>query len=331
MRMQSDIRTVLFTDVCETGVFGLDDVEGHKLAARALRLVSEAAKRNGGKVVKTVRNCIVVTFTAVESAHRAARIIQLALRNGPVRVKCGMHVGAVITTNDDIFGDTVKVAEHVLAHAGAGEILMTAKCVEALPAAQRASVRLVDTTSIAGLPEWIELHRVLSDVEAAAPAQAPADETPVALVLTYKGSSMRIAAGDEPFAMGREASCSLRLASALASRNHATICWRDGRFVLMDSSGNGTYVIDGSGEELHISRREHVLQGHGRLSLGMHCEGNTRDIIEYRCELAPAAGAKAGTLEARPELSLVADESVAQAPVTAFAVPNRHIDSAAVV
>ena len=93
MRLQSDIRAALFTEVCETGQFALDDVEGHKLAARVLKLVSEAGARNGGKVVKTVGNCVMMTFVTVDEAYRAAKIMQLALRGGQVKLRSGLHVG----------------------------------------------------------------------------------------------------------------------------------------------------------------------------------------------------------------------------------------------
>jgi class 3 adenylate cyclase len=286
MRLQSDIRAVLFTDICETGI-DLDNVEGHKLAARALKLVSEAGARNGGKVVKTVRNCVMMTFLTVEAAYRAAKIMQIALRGGEVRVKSGMHVGAVITTNDDIFGDTVNVAAHVLTQADAGDITMTGKCVEALPADARETVRLVDTTSIPGRPEWIEIHRTLREGET--PTQPAISKLPVALVVTYKDSSVRIAAGDEPFAMGREASCSLRLASAVASRNHATITWRDVGFVLTDSSGHGTYIVDVNGNEIHVTRGDYLIEVDGVMSLGVPCDGNERDLIHVECEWARAS------------------------------------------
>jgi class 3 adenylate cyclase len=298
MRLQSDIRAVLFTEVCEAGHAALDDVEGHKLAARALKLVAEAGARNGGKVVKTVGNCVMMTFITVDEAYRAAKIMQLALRGGPVRVRSGMHVGAVITTSDDIFGDIVNVAAHVLTHAGAGDILMTGKCVEALPAGERASVRLVDTTSIPGRPECIDLHRVLRDGDTPAPLQPQASQTPAALLVTYKGGSTRIAAGDEPFAMGREASCALRLASAVASRNHATISWRDEGFVLTDSSGHGTFIVDVHGNEVHLTRDDYLIVTDGVLSLGVPCDGNERDLIHIECEWLQPGSPRAGKPQA---------------------------------
>jgi class 3 adenylate cyclase len=288
--MQSDVRTVLFTELCDTASFRLDDVEGHKLAARSLKLVADVARRDGGKVVKTVGNSLMVTFMTVESAYRAAKIMQLALRSSPVSMKSAMHVGDVITTNDDIFGDTINVAAHLLTQATAGDIMMTGNCVYALPIAERQSVLLIETTTIPGRPEWIQIHRALRDGETPPPAQ-PAMSRPVALVVTYKGSSIRIAAGDEPFAMGREASCSLRLASAVASRNHATISWRDEGFVLTDSSGHGTFIIDVNGNEVHLTRADYVIDGDGVMSLGVPCDGNERDIIHFECEWVRASAA----------------------------------------
>jgi hypothetical protein len=227
----------------------------------------------------------------VESAYRAAKIMQLALRSSPVAMKSAMHVGDVITTNDDIFGDTVNIAAHILTLAGVGDIVMTRKCIEALPADQRETVCRVETTSLPGRPEWIEIHRALRDGETPPPARPALSGTPVALVMNYKDSSIRIAPGDEPFAMGREASCSLRLASAVASRNHATIAWREEGFVLTDTSGHGTFIIDVNGNEVHLTRGDYVIASDGVMSLGVPCDGNERDLIHFECEWGYAVAA----------------------------------------
>jgi class 3 adenylate cyclase len=292
--MNCDTLAVVFTDVCdaERVYRDLGDAEARKLGARCLKLVAEAARRNGGRVIKTIGDGAMLTFRTVEEAYRAASILQLAMRGAVLKIKIGMHFGQVIETGDDIFGDTVNVAARVLARSGPDEILMTRECVDTLQPAQRATVRLLDTTSVKGRPEWVEIFRVIGDREnvttVVASSAAHAD-APKVLVLSYRDTVMRLETTGAPVLIGREESCGLVIASAWASRRHATIDVQRDRFVLTDHSSNGTFVADDGAAERYLKREVHLLAPHGTISVGIAAAGNPRDLIHYRCELGASA------------------------------------------
>jgi adenylate cyclase len=324
MTMKCDSLAVMFTDVCDSSrVYqDLGDAEAHKLGARCLKLIAEAARRNGGRLIKTIGDGAMITFRSVEEAYRAASIMQLALRGGVLRVKIGMHFGAVIETGDDVFGDTVNVAARVLARSGPDEILMTRECVDTLEPAQRATVRLLDTTSVKGRPEWVEIYRVITDrddVTTVVQSSARPAAGPAALVLTYKGRILRLEASSGPVLIGRDSTCGLVIASAWASRRHATIDIQRDRFVLTDHSSNGTFVVDEDGTEQHLKREAHLLASHGLISVGIGSQGNPRDVVRYRCEAVASSSRGrargAGSSAIQSEVTVV---SGPDAPVTVF-------------
>ena len=75
---------------------------------------------------------------------------------------------------------------------------------------------------------------------------------------------------------------SVRVPGIGASRSHARITVRGGRFYLADHSTNGTYVLSDGGSEIHVHRDEVLLQGAGRIRLsGSFSDPAARDI-EYR-------------------------------------------------
>jgi class 3 adenylate cyclase len=290
MTRSDKMLAVMFTDVCDSASVyrSLGDAEAHKLIARAMRLIVEAARRNGGRLIKTISEGTMMTFANPRDAYRAASAIQLATQEASLRVKIGLHFGPVIETGNDVFGDTVNVAARLLARSAANETLMTRECVDALKPEQRATVRLLDTTSVKGRPEWVEIYRALSSTEDATtvvPSSASAAAS-IVLCLTYRTGTVRLEASEGPLLIGRDPTCRLVVDTGWASRRHATIDLQRGQFVLTDHSANGTYVADEDGAEEHVNREVHHLGRRGSISIGISVKENPDDVIHYHCEIA---------------------------------------------
>ena len=72
----------------------------------------------------------------------------------------------------------------------------------------------------------------------------------------------------EPVTLGRGGECSLVVPSTSASRAHARVVQRAGRFYLEDHSTNGTYMKPTDGNEIFVHRDQILIQGAGRIRLG---------------------------------------------------------------
>lgn len=289
MAVRSDVLAVLFVDICDSTrlYHELGDALAHKLNVEFLRCVSEATAQNGGKVVKTTGDGAMCTFSTVEQAYRTASITQQSLREGPLRVKIGMHVGPVILTRGDVYGNTVNLAARVLARSGPGEILMTRACVDTLPPLQRATVRLLDATIVKGQPDSVEIYRVIGEREdetTVIPSSARKTEADAALVLTYNGKTIRLNATGSPVLIGRDARCQLYISSERSSRHHATIEVQRNGFALTDHSTNGTYLVDRQGHEQFLRRESARLTADGAISIGSPPKDNRDGLIQYRNE-----------------------------------------------
>jgi adenylate cyclase len=290
MSTSNQMLAVMFTDVCDSASIyrTLGDSEAHRLSAHCMRLIAEAARRNGGRLIKTIGDGSMLTFPTPQDAYRAAIEVQLAAADSPLRLKIGFHCGLALHTADDVFGDTVNVAARVLARAGADEILMTRECVDSLRPEQRATVRLLDTTSVKGRPELVEIFRAIGSAENATtvvPSSASAAAT-VVLLLRYRSELVRLEASEGPVLIGRDPTCGLVVDTAWASRRHATIDLQRGQFMVTDHSANGTFVADASGDEQHVNRESRHLSGTGTISIGIQATENPEDVIRYRCELS---------------------------------------------
>lgn len=76
--------------------------------------------------------------------------------------------------------------------------------------------------------------------------------------------------------------------SEWVSRNHATIEYKRGYFVLSDRSTNGTWVKLGNEDELRMHRDEIHLRKSGAVSLGQTLKANSQDILYFQCVYAAA-------------------------------------------
>lgn len=152
---------ILFSDL--TGSTALYTKAGD---AAAFRLVDDhfdvlrrAIDKGGGTVVKTMGDAIMAAFLDPEACLHAAiacmrgfEVFQKTHPNGAdTGLKLGLYAGPcyVVTANEsiDYFGQTVNCASRVQHLAGSGEIVLEEDVFDALPEADRASLRVVEKLS----------------------------------------------------------------------------------------------------------------------------------------------------------------------------------------
>ena len=288
MAVQSSKVCVLFVDICDSTRLYHERGDGvaHGLAMNCLKVVAHATSRSEGKIVKNIGDGAMVTFATVEQAYRAAAHIQHALRSAPLKVKIGFHTGPVIIADGDVFGNTVNLAERLMARAGPGEILMTRACVDTLSPLQRATVRVLDSAIAEGQPDT-QIYRVISesggDTTMIPESDAKKDPEKV-MALSYRGDTIRIKPSDSALVIGRDARCRILISNDCTSRHHATIEMQGNGFVLTDRSTNGTYIVDAKGNEQFLRRESAVLTGSGSISIGIVPQQNADGLIKFRIE-----------------------------------------------
>ena len=113
----------------------------------------------------------------------------------------------------------------------------------------------------------------------------PAQYTQMALKLIYRANIFVVNRTRPMLQMGRDDSNDIVIVSLFASRLHARVEERDGRFVLTDLSSNGTFLlVDESVSEIRLREEERVLSGRGRLGLGksaaLHGDHSVRFALE---------------------------------------------------
>ncbi len=111
------------------------DEEAARIAARLLELAEDAARRNGGRVVKQLGDGSLVRFTDAAAAVATVReLMPSVVAAGLPAAHAGIAAGPVIVRDGDVFGRTVNLAARLSALAVADEVLVEEGVVVALPA-----------------------------------------------------------------------------------------------------------------------------------------------------------------------------------------------------
>ena len=277
---------VLFADV--SGSTRLYEELGDEVAlstiARCLAVVQSACDGHQGRVIKTIGDEAMAVFPAADHAAEAAAEIQARISEEPAAgtqrlgLRVGFHYGPALVAENDIFGDSVNLAARLVAVANRAQVITSAETAEALSPWLRARTRKLRDVRIFELL-WEDAPEDLTTV--ATRSFAP----PARIHLRHGDREIVLGEQDAAVALGRDGHNDVVIADRMASRLHARIERRSGKFVLVDHSSNGTYVtIDGE-KPIQLRREALVLRGRGRISFGHAAVEAAAEVVAFTCDL----------------------------------------------
>ncbi len=291
---------ILFADV--VGSTQLYEALGDEVARETVQTCVDAMKQStekfGGSVIKTMGDEVMATFPSADDAMNAATQMQKAITNKPamgtddirVAIRIGCHFGHVVVEDRDIFGAAVHTANRMTSQAKAGQIITTAVTVEQLSGDWQSLVRQIGVTTLRGQSDEVALYEVLWQPEDATNVLPEIDwkkDKPKVgqLTLRFRGRELVMQdGGTRGVTLGRGDDNDLTIKGNLISRLHARIELNRSRFVLIDQSTNGTFILRDDGEEIYVRRDSAQLSGSGVIGLGRVATPGTPLAIEFNCK-----------------------------------------------
>jgi class 3 adenylate cyclase len=284
---------ILFADIAgSTNLYEtLGDEAAKSHVTRLQEEIAGIAVEAGGSVQEIVGDEVMLCFGQASDGAACALAIQRNLEspagNADVKlaVRIGLHWGQAIVEGDRMFGDSINVAARVAAIAQGGQIITTQPVVDRLPERLAQIARLFDAAPVKGKREPLlvydlpwqqqDLTVIGSVISGANPLET--------LALMYSGRQIKLTPGQTGFSVGRDPSSGLVVNWPSVSRRHAIFEFRRGRFVLSDTSSNGTYLTLQNGQVVFLRRESLPIWGRGQIALGAPLSDGMNHSIDYSC------------------------------------------------
>ena len=155
MQEATTVLTFLFTDIeGSTSKWEEHPEQMAQAVAGHDALLREAVQGHGGHIVKTTGDGIYAAFPTPEDGLGAVIDIQVGLLDPavtaglPLRVRCGLHTGAVHARDNDYFGTTINRTARIMGAAHGGQILVSQALADAMRGQLPEGVSLLDLGSV---------------------------------------------------------------------------------------------------------------------------------------------------------------------------------------
>jgi adenylate cyclase len=147
--------------------------------------------------------------------------------------------------------------------------------------------RQIDVATVRGKLDEVALYEFLWNPEEAT-SMLPTiewenqDRKASRLELSFRDQTIEVNDKRKSVIMGRAEDNDLVIKGNLISRIHAKVEMRRGKFVLVDQSTNGTFLLNLQGEEIFVRRDSAEIHGEGTIGLGRAEEPGASLAIHFK-------------------------------------------------
>jgi adenylate cyclase len=244
--------------------------------------ITNVAESTGGRVVRTIGGKLMVLFASPDAAASAASKMQAkidalpAVNGTKLGVQIGFHSGPVARGSGGVADDTVRLALQLVEQARNGQTITSQMTAEQLNPAFRGFSKpmpsMRDQTQKLALCEIASWHQK---------GVRPQGWAAMAVLSLTCGDQLAVCSREkEAIILGRGDDCDLVVATKAASREHCTIEYCRGDFIVRDHSGNGTYVTVAEKAEIAVHNEKLSLPEQGLISIGEPRERSS-ELIEF--------------------------------------------------
>lgn len=285
--------TILFADIAgSTALYEqIGDKQAETLISQVLEALSTIVQTHNGQVIKTIGDEIMCQFTSSGEAIQASSkmheylLTESAADCSPkILIRIGAHVGSVLHSQGDIYGDTVNVSARIASVARPGKTMISEQTYLSLPSALRSFCRLIMETNFKGKELPVNIYEVVweQNDQVTRLAHDPRTQSnKCILFLRYMEQNLKISRG--VLRIGRDPVCDLVVEAPQASRFHCEIRKKGSKFALIDNSTNGTFIVQNH-VEIFFQQEEAPLHNSGIISLGQSAESDNTHLIHFHIE-----------------------------------------------
>ena len=114
MKETRKLNTILFADIAGyTSIMHSDEAKAMKYLQLFKRILENSVNNFEGKIVQYFGDACLLSFDSTTSGVRCAISLQQDFRKNGLPIRIGMHLGEVVFTDNNVFGDGVNVASRI--------------------------------------------------------------------------------------------------------------------------------------------------------------------------------------------------------------------------
>ena len=127
LRSDRQLASILFTDIVGfTSLMGDNESNALKVLERNRKIQKPMIETHQGKWLKEIGDgTLSIFFTASDAVLCAMDIMEKVKQDGSFKLRMGIHLGEIVFSDKDIFGDGVNVASRIMDEAKDGGICLS--------------------------------------------------------------------------------------------------------------------------------------------------------------------------------------------------------------
>lgn len=256
-------------------VVALGPAESRKVLDHCTSVLTGVACHFEGKVLDAAGGNLSIVFAAAHQAMQAAQTMNKRIGEMPPVAGENISIGIGAATS-------LGKAMALMLSASAGQVIVDKELEALLQPDTIAPEIFPGKDEIAQAAVQTSPPPAETSSPEAEPTPAPAAKS--RLLLTHDGKTVVVDDQNREVKIGRGPECALQINDPWASRIHVTVLKQGNRFVLLDSSTNGTYYALADDIEARVHKRTLTLGEKGSFSLGRQAAQALGGAIHYEQE-----------------------------------------------
>ena len=144
------LAAIMFTDIVGyTRLMGQDEEKALSLLDKNREIHQLSLEKNNGKLLKELGDGMLCSFESASNAvNSAIFLVQNAHSIKGLKLRIGIHLGEVIFSHTDVFGDGVNIASRIESIAIPNSVLISGKVYDEIKNKQNLKTKLIGTLNL---------------------------------------------------------------------------------------------------------------------------------------------------------------------------------------
>ena len=157
------LTTIMFTDIVGyTALMGENEQKTFHLLEKNRKIQKPLIEIYHGQLLKEMGDGILASFASVSDAvHCAQEILRVSKEERALKLHIGIHLGEVIFSGGDVFGDAVNIASRIQSSAREGEIYISEVVRDNIKNKEDFHLEFAGEKSFKNIKEPIRIYKAL--------------------------------------------------------------------------------------------------------------------------------------------------------------------------